>query len=145
MKHTQGARKASVKQKVIVAAVASACATGAFAIELDMPDGWRGSINTTLSVSSTWRAQAADKALLNNVNAAQRDAGRAGLASSLTGSPLPAQYLRAGYTAGAADDYNLNYDKGDQVSEQYKVLSEFTFTNGDSGGLFRVKVGMTMP
>lgn len=151
MKHTQGARKALVKQKVIVAAVGSALASSAFAIDFTTDSGWSGSISTTLSASSSWRAQNPDKELMH-----ARQATQAGLvpgvtpatnvftaATATSGSTTGAGYqlgIAAGYTGGTwSDDAQYNYSKNDQFTELYKVVSEVRFSKDDMGGLLRAK------
>ena len=151
MKHTQGARKALVKQKVIVAAVGSALASSAFAIDFTTDSGWSGSISTTLSASSSWRAQNPDKELMH-----ARQATQAGLvpgvtpatnvftaATATSGSTTGAGYqlgIAAGYTGGTwSDDAQYNYSKNYQFTELYKVFSEVRFSKVDIGSLLRAR------
>lgn len=121
MKHTQGARKALVKQKLIVAAVASVCAGSALAIELNLDNGWTGSVNTTLSVGASWRVDDAEEGLVHSAN------------RTITNLGGPAdRYDNAGHRTQIG---NLNYqDAGDQFSETYKVYSELNLSNGTVGG-----------
>jgi hypothetical protein len=167
MKHTQGARKALVKQKVIVAAVASAFASSAFALDFQTESGWSGSISTTLSASSSWRAQNPDKELMHARNATQAGlvpgispatsvvgaaiaavapntvvvSGSGGSGSTPAVAPQGYQLgVAAGYTGGTwSDDAQYNYRKNDQFTELYKAVVDFRFSKDDFGGLVRAK------
>ena len=67
MKQIKETRKALVRQKVIVAAVAAACSVSALAFEFELDGGWKGSLNTTVTAASSWRVEGQDKSLtLNN-------------------------------------------------------------------------------
>lgn len=57
-------------RRAMAVAVMSACASSAFAIEFETEGGWRGSVNTTIGISSAWRMQAPDKTLIMAKNAA---------------------------------------------------------------------------
>jgi hypothetical protein len=56
MKATETERPMAVR-KVIVMAIAVACASGAQALEFSTEGGWAGSFNTTLAAASSWRAE----------------------------------------------------------------------------------------
>jgi hypothetical protein len=108
-------------RKACVAAVMAACASGALAVEIQMDNGWSGSWNTTLSVGASWRAEDADRKLVNVNNASRAHLG--GVASN---------YNNVGLKTAIG---NLNYqDAGDQYSEMYKVYTEISLTNGTVGG-----------
>jgi hypothetical protein len=80
-------------RRAMAVAVMSACASSAFAIEFETDGGWRGSLNTTVGISSAWRAQAPDKTLIMSKNAA--GAGLVPGVTALDGYPgvSPAAYL----------------------------------------------------
>jgi hypothetical protein len=117
-------------RKIIFAAIALSLSGSALAIEFETEGGWKGSLNTTLSASSSWRAEDPDKSLINATNARQ-----VGMSTAATTAAAVAE----GYHGGATDDYNLNYRKGDQFSELYKFVSDLSMSKGGMGGLVRVK------
>ncbi|WP_447791914.1 DUF1302 domain-containing protein [Pseudomonas farris] len=98
----------------------SLVAGNSHAYTFETSGGWSGSIDTTLSVGSSWRAQGRDKDLY---------------------SPADGQAIgKTNGTAGAAiDSGNLNYDRGERFSTIYKALSELSISKGDMGGVLRVK------
>ncbi|MBK6908135.1 MAG: DUF1302 domain-containing protein [Rhodocyclaceae bacterium] len=139
MKHTQGARKALVKQKLIVAAVASTLAGSALAIEFETDSGWRGTLNTTVSASASWRAEGPDKALVWPENYAVLKGDTVPTAAANQAAFI-ARANALGATGGAlSDDGNLNYDKGDRYQTLFKFVSELSMTKGQTGGLMRLK------
>jgi hypothetical protein len=86
----------------------------------DLGDGWQGSLNTTVSVGSTWRADNRDSRLFK-----KNDGASIGL---------------SGGTGGASSDANtLNYDQGDQVSAIGKLVSDLEIKRDEMGGLVRFK------
>ena len=139
-----------IARKAIVLAVSAACAGSAFAFEFDTEGGWQGSLNTTLTASSSWRAQAPDKRLIgagdaywvNKVAVGQlMPIGRTaaaplnGLTAAETSSLAAQGYHGGSHTDGA----NLNYDKGDRFSTLAKFVTELRLSKGDTGMLVRAK------
>lgn len=154
MNQTRSARTA---RKAVVLAVAAACATPALAIEFETDGGWRGSLNTTLTGSASWRVEKRDGELVG-----ARDAISSGLYSDTTGiaagctpgaglasasacstANYNAYWLRAtqaGYRGGAQTDLNnVNYDKGDRYSTLAKALVELSLAKDGFGGMLRAK------
>jgi len=90
------------------------------AADLQLSDGWKGSLNTTISLGSSWRMQAPSTDLFS----------------------LP-DGLRAGVPGGAGGSNtssgNLNYDKGDRFSTLLRINSELSVSKGDLGGFARVR------
>ncbi len=140
------------KRKIVVTAVAMAITSSALAFEFDTDGGWQGSLNTTLTASSSWRAQAPDKRLIGAADAYWAKNVAAGQVLPIKGAALTGQALgaitlaetaamaAAGYHGGAhADTANLNYDKGDRFSTLAKFVTELRLSKGDTGMLMRVK------
>lgn len=131
-------RNTRMKQKLLVSAVAMTLTGSAMAIEFEMDNGWKGSLNTTLSASSSWRAENPDKSMVNATNAWQ-----SGLytppATAATAAAKTAAAVADGYHGNPTDDYNLNYRKGDQYSELYKFVTDLSLSKDGMGGLIRVK------
>lgn len=65
MRPPRPTRSASPQPKLMALAVALAASNSALALEFETEGGWAGSLNTTIGISSSWRAQAPDKALIN--------------------------------------------------------------------------------
>jgi hypothetical protein len=90
------------------------------AAELQLSDGWKGTLNTTISLGTSWRMQAPSTDLFS----------------------LP-DGLRAGVPGGAGGSNtssgNLNYDKGDRFSTLLRVNTELSVSKGDAGGFARVR------
>ena len=120
-------RKKQWIKKSLTASVAMACAGSALAIEFETDGGWRGSLNTTVSASASWRAEAAHKDLIW-----QEHANHLGI----LGAPATPQ---SGWAGTLTDDGNLNWDKGDRYQTLYKFVSELSLSKGDTGALVRVK------
>jgi hypothetical protein len=90
------------------------------AADLQLTDGWKGSLNTTLSLGSSWRMQAPSTDLFS-----LPDGQRAGVPGGAGGSNT---------SSG-----NLNYDKGDRFSTLLRINSELSVSKGDLGGFARVR------
>ena len=116
--------------RTLSAAVMAACAGNAAAIEFKTDNGWEGTLNTTLSASSSWRVEDRDKALIGNDTAV--DIGLLPIGTT------QAQGVAAGYVGGS-DTANANFKKGDRYSTLFKFISELSMHKGDVGGLLRVK------
>jgi hypothetical protein len=131
-------RDSRMKHKVLVSAVVLSLSGSALALEFETDGGWKGSLNTTLSASSSWRAEEPDSSMVNATNAWQ-----SGLytppATAVTGAAKTAAAVAAGFHGGATDDYNQNYRKGDQYSELYKFVTDLNLSKGGTGGLVRIK------
>jgi hypothetical protein len=91
------------------------------AFEFETEGGWKGSFNNTLSVSSSWRAEAPSSGLYSNADGIHAGYGPGGTGGSNT------------------DSGTLNWDKGDRFSTPFKLLSELSLRKGEMGGFLRVK------
>src|SRR5471032_2327622 len=109
----------SVLPGLLAAALAAHAASGG-AAEFSMDNGWSGSFNNTVSLSSAWRAGNPDSALYTPA-----DGTRAGLSGGTAGNPN--------------DAGNLNYRKNDRLSSVVKLISEFEIKRDDAGALVRAK------
>lgn len=139
-----------LQRNVISVAVAATVSMSASAFEFDTEGGWQGSLNTTLTASSSWRAQAPDKRLIgagdaywvNNVAVGQlMPIGRTPTAplSALTAAET-SSLAALGYHGGShTDTANLNYGKGDRFSTLAKFVTELRLSKGDTGMLVRAK------
>lgn len=116
--------------RTVSAAVMATFAGSSAAIEFKTENGWEGTLNTTLSASSSWRVEDRDKALIANDTAVE-----IGL---LPIGTTQAQGVAAGYVGGS-DTANANFKKGDRYSTLLKFISELSMHKGDAGGLLRVK------
>ena len=104
-----------------VAAAFMALAGTAQAAELKLENGWSGSLNTTVSVGTSIRAQEPDSKLY-----------------SLAGGVRVLG--KADGTGGSnTDSGNLNYGKGDAFSTLLKVTSDLSLSKGQAGVFARVK------
>lgn len=111
-------------------AVAMAFAQQSSAKEFTTDGGWKGVWNTTVSVSSGWRAEAADKRLIGDKDAAVAK----GFTTAATNNNAYTAARADGYLGGANSDVgNLNYNKGDRYSTLFKVITDLTLTQGDMG------------
>jgi hypothetical protein len=90
------------------------------AADLQLSDGWKGTLNTTVSLGTSVRMQAPSTDLFS----------------------LP-DGLRAGVPGGAGGSNtssgNLNYDKGDRFSTLLRINSELSVSKGEMGGFARVR------
>jgi hypothetical protein len=104
-----------------VAAAFMALAGTAQAAELKLENGWSGTLNTTVSVGTSIRAQEPDSKLY-----------------SLAGGVRVLG--KADGTGGSnTDSGNLNYGKGDAFSTLLKVTSDLSLSKGQAGVFARVK------
>lgn len=106
-----------VKKLVLAVGAASLCtALPAQAVKFSWGE-IDGSFTSNLSVGASWRMESADKDLLSPGNTNGK-----GTASTST-----------------SDDGNLNYDKNDMYSMQFKGVHDLELTSGDYGFFTRVK------
>jgi hypothetical protein len=104
-----------------IAAALMSLAGASQAAELNLENGWSGSLNTTISVGTSIRAQEPDSGLYGlggGVRALQRTDGTGGTNT---------------------DSGNLNYAKGDAFSTLLKVTSDLSLAKGSAGLFARVK------
>ena len=106
--------------QAVVLGILGVGAGNAQAFNFDTESGWSGSLDTTLSVGSSWRAEGRDNELYSRL-----DGQVIGKTDGLGGSNT--------------DGGNLNYDRGDRFSTIGKFLTELNLHNGDMGGMLRVK------
>ncbi|WP_031347063.1 DUF1302 domain-containing protein [Thauera terpenica] len=114
-------RKARVVLRSCIAtAIAMAFSNGAYALDFEFGDGWKGSWSNNLSLGTSWRASGPDSALYG------QDNGRLVGRTNGTGN-------------NTLDEGNLNYDKGDPFSTQLKWITELEFKKGTMGAFVRGK------
>ena len=116
---SQPARKSLTAVSLSIAALFAVPAAHAF--ELKLEDGWKGSLDTTVSLGTSWRMQSADPKLY----------------SAADGARIPG--IPTGTGGSNTDSGNLNWDKGDQFSTLLKVTSDLSLSKGDMGAFARVK------
>jgi len=115
---SQPARKSLTAVSLSIAALFAVPA--AHALELKLEDGWKGSLDTTVSLGTSWRMQAQDPKLYAPGN----------------GTPIG---ITGGLGATNTDSGNLNWSKGDQFSTLLKVTSDLSLSKGDLGAFARVR------
>lgn len=113
-------RKTCVARSCIASAIAIAFSNGAYALDFEVGDGWKGNWSSSLSLGTSWRASSQDSALYGQGN---------GLAVGRSG----------GTGNNTIDEGNLNYDKGDRFSTQLKLITELELKNGTMGAFLRGK------
>ena len=104
-----------------IAAALMSLAGASQAAEINLENGWSGSLNTTISIGTSIRAQEPDSKLY----------GRGG--GVVAGEATP------GTGGSNTDSGNLNYDKGDAFSTLLKVTSDLSLSKGEAGVFARVK------
>lgn len=114
----QPARKSLTAVSLSIAALFAMPSAQAF--ELKLEDGWKGSLDTTVSLGTSWRMQSPDTGLFSAA-----DGARIGVSGGTGGSNT--------------DSGNLNWDKGDQFSTLLKVTSDLSLSKGQMGAFARVK------
>jgi hypothetical protein len=124
----QPTRKSFTALSLSIAALFAVPTAQAF--ELKLEDGWKGSLDTTVSLGTSWRMQSADPKLYSAGN------------SSAGPTPFNPNFV-AGIPVGSGgtntDSGNLNWDKGDQFSTLLKVTSDLSLSKGQMGAFARVK------
>src|SRR5690606_26532766 len=86
-----------------------------------------GSLDTTVSYGAAWRVEDRDEDLIGKANVNQ-----------LVALMTPDQQLAApGRFSVNSDDGNLNYDKGDLISNAFKITSELSLRWNDWGAFAR--------
>lgn len=116
----QRKNKTRIVVSVIAAAVATAFAAPASAVDFEFGDGWKGSWDNTVSLGTAWR--------MNNPDQKLYSAGNAAL-SGLPGGSAP----------NFVDEGNQNYHKGDRFTTLGKWFTELQVQKGDMGALIRAK------
>jgi len=116
---SQPARKTLTAVSLSIASLFAVPAAHAF--ELKLEDGWKGSLDTTVSLGTSWRMQSPDPGLYGRADGAR-----------IPGLPL-------GTGGSNTDSGNLNWDKGDQFSTLLKVTSDLSLNKGNMGAFARVK------
>jgi hypothetical protein len=102
------------------AIVAALHARPASAVDFQIGDGWQGTWSSTLSLSSSWRARDPDSALYGQDNG-------------------PLVGLTNGTGNNGTDEGNLNYEKGDAFSTQFKLITELSISKEGRGLFLRGK------
>jgi len=118
------------------AAVAVALSLGQTAqgIELDW-GSWQGSLDTTITVGSSWRVEERDDRLVGHSNLLNLGPGQL---SALPGSGVE---LTQGAWSNNGDDGNRNFDKGDAFSQVIKITPELSLNHESGFGLFARATG----
>jgi hypothetical protein len=101
-------------------ALAAIGAGSASAIEFEFGDGWKGSWNTTLSYTQSWRTDKQDNKLYSRADGLVR-----GFTDGLGGSNT--------------DAGDLNYDQGDAFSMVGRFITDLSVSKGNTGAYVRVK------
>ncbi len=104
-----------------IAAAFISFAGAGHAAELKLENGWSGSLNTTVSVGTSIRAQEPDSKLYS------------------FGGGRAAGLSKPGSGGSNTDSGNLNYAKGDAFSTLVKVTSDLSLSQGETGIFARVK------
>ncbi len=89
---------------------------------------WTFSVDTTLSYGASWRVEERDDRLV----------GKANLNPLVSAFDLDGRIAAPGRWSINSDNGNLNYDKGDLISNAVKFTSDIGFSYKDWGGFFRV-------
>jgi len=114
------ARTKSLGSCIAAATAMLACGGTAQAVDFQFADGWEGSWNSSISLSSNWRSRNADSGLYGQDN-----------------GPLVGKYDGTGNNG--TDEGNLNYRRGDVISTQAKLITEVGANKGDLGFFLRGK------
>lgn len=102
-------------------AILAAMAAPAQASTFEFNEDWSLSTKTSLSMGSSWSTQNPDKSMMTRANA------------------LQAQYVQANGSSVSADDNRLNFEKGDQISQVFKGLTDFSLDGQGQGAFVRFK------
>lgn len=107
-------RAVPVKPTALALAVTTMVAMQeARAVDLDLGDGWRGNLDTTITLGSAWRVSKRDATLVG--------AGNGGSAANVS-----------------TDDGDLNFDRGDAISRVIRATHELDLSRGGIGVFGRV-------
>ncbi|MFJ4067196.1 DUF1302 domain-containing protein [Pseudomonas sp. NPDC089996] len=104
----------------VLAALTSAASPSLQAAAFEVNEDWSLSVNTTLSLGTSWSLQNPDTKQLTKADAAS--IGRTGQGINYN-----------------ADDGKLNFKRGDTISTLFKGLTDFDFNDSDQGAFLRVK------
>ncbi|MFT5139677.1 MAG: hypothetical protein ACI9H8_001219 [Lysobacterales bacterium] len=127
---TMNTAKKLLLNTALVTAVSALGINPVLAKEFNSGD-WYGSFDTTVSYGASWRVNDFDPA----------DVGKAFNNPAVVGTGLfytPNQRAAIGRWSSNDDDGDLNYpNSGDLITHNFKVTSEFSFSNGNFGGFIR--------
>ena len=104
----------------VASAAALLCAHSAHATSYDLGDDWTANWSSSLSLSSSWRARNADSRLYSQAD---------GILVGKTDGRAP----------NTVDEGDLNYNKGDRYSTEFKLFSEVEVKKQDFGIFVRAK------
>jgi hypothetical protein len=110
----------SLRQGLLASAIVLANSSQLQAASFEVGDEWNLSVNTTLSLGTSWALQGADKALVTKADAAS--IGKRGEGINYNG-----------------DDGRLNFDKGDTISTVFKGITDLDLNDGSQGAFLRLK------
>ncbi|WP_179952053.1 DUF1302 domain-containing protein [Marinicella rhabdoformis] len=115
------------KLKAAMMMVALGATTAPMAKTWDNGD-WSFSVDTTLSYGASWRVEDRDDRLV----------GKSNINPFVGALPFEQRLAAPGRWSNNGDNGNLNYDKGDLISNAAKFTSDIAFSYKDWGGFFRV-------
>lgn len=104
----------------VASAAALLCAHSAQATSYDLGDDWTANWSSSISLGSSWRARKADSRLYT-----QADGVLVGKTDGRAPNPV--------------DEGDLNYNKGDRYSTEFKLISEIQVKKQDFGVFVRAK------
>ncbi len=104
----------------VASAAALLCAHSAQATSYDLGDDWTASWSSSISLGSSWRARKADSRLYSQAD---------GVLVGKTDGQAP----------NTVDEGDLNYNKGDRYSTEFKLISEVEIKKNDFGVFVRAK------
>ncbi len=138
IRNKKSSRAARAPLALAVAGVVAAMSGPAMAFDFSRGE-FSGSLDTTVSFGASWRAQDPSEDLLAK---AYLDPTIVARISALTaeGRYLDAQQLQLaapGRFSGNRDDGNVKYDKGDLISNAFKITSELSLNYRNSGAFAR--------
>ena len=114
-------RLGHTRPQPLALAILAAMVAPAQATTFEFNEDWSLSTKTTLSLGSSWSTQNPDKSMMTRANA------------------LQAQHVQANGSSVSADDNRLNFEKGDQISQIFKGLTDFSLDGQGQGAFLRFK------
>src|SRR5262245_11732406 len=120
MKYTQKAPNLAPTLLATGIAIAALSAAPVQAATYQFDESWNLSVNTTLSLGTSWSLEDPDKKLMNKTDAARIGKVARGINTN-------------------ADDGKLNFEKGDTISTVFKGLTDLDMNDGTQGAFVRFK------
>ena len=113
-------KRAQFLRTGVASAAALICAHAAHATSFDLGDDWTANWSSSISLGSSWRARNADSRLYSQAD---------GVLVGKTDGRAP----------NTVDEGDLNYNKGDRYSTEFKLISEIQIKKEDFGVFVRAK------